>query len=397
MATETMDRDDVEAGAEGGEEFSLKKAARHGLKALVLLYGHSGSGKTYSALRLARGLVGPKGKIGMLDTEHNRGLHYANEFDYEHAMMRPPFTPERYAKAVDYFERKGVDCMIVDSMSHVQEGEGGLLEMAEAEEKRMGNVGMGSQWKMPKAKWKRAVNRFLRSKMHIIFCARAKNPLEQDGDNKRKLKAGELTAIIPKNFEYEVMISIGMELDHSLIHVKMPNQLAGAFPVSEYISENSGRQMGAWLDGEKVIDHAFEDTKREGEAAARQGVLALKGWWSELGGNMQRRLQGYLKDTLKPMAEKGPAASGAGERDSQSAPARSERSPAPSVDEFGFPDITATGRSWDSVAEQIAGLIEAKPERVGMIEAKYAKLLQDMPPASRDIVTKASEVASFND
>ncbi|MBF0186198.1 MAG: ATP-binding protein, partial [Magnetococcales bacterium] len=41
------------------------------------MWGGSSSGKTYSALRLARGLVGPQGKIGVIDTENRRALFYA--------------------------------------------------------------------------------------------------------------------------------------------------------------------------------------------------------------------------------------------------------------------------------------------------------------------------------
>mgnify|MGYP001582171076 FL=1 len=52
------------------DTFVIRKATRSQLKLLLALISPSGGGKTYSALRLARGLVGPKGRIVLIDTEH---------------------------------------------------------------------------------------------------------------------------------------------------------------------------------------------------------------------------------------------------------------------------------------------------------------------------------------
>ena len=48
---------------------NIQKAERKGAHLLIQLYGGSQSGKTYSALQLARGIVGPNGRIGGLCTE----------------------------------------------------------------------------------------------------------------------------------------------------------------------------------------------------------------------------------------------------------------------------------------------------------------------------------------
>jgi len=75
--------------------FDFKPAIRENVSLLIALAGASGSGKTYSALRLAKGLA-PTGKIAFIDTEARRGLHYADQFDFMHADMRPPFRPENF-------------------------------------------------------------------------------------------------------------------------------------------------------------------------------------------------------------------------------------------------------------------------------------------------------------
>ena len=91
------------------EEFVIKKSTRKDSKVLISLAGLSGCGKTYSAILLARGLVGPKGKIGFIDTEQCRASLYsdlAGGFDVIN--MDAPFSPERYIKAVDAFKKANV-------------------------------------------------------------------------------------------------------------------------------------------------------------------------------------------------------------------------------------------------------------------------------------------------
>ena len=61
----------------------IRKAKRGGSKAIIGIAGVSGSGKTYTALKIARGMVSNPSKIGFLDTENKRGSLYAdilNEF-----------------------------------------------------------------------------------------------------------------------------------------------------------------------------------------------------------------------------------------------------------------------------------------------------------------------------
>src|SRR3954462_7239286 len=51
---------------------NIAPAERLGAHLLIQLYGPPRSGKTYTALRIARGMVGPQGRIGVLDNESGR-------------------------------------------------------------------------------------------------------------------------------------------------------------------------------------------------------------------------------------------------------------------------------------------------------------------------------------
>src|SRR5205085_12612948 len=58
---------------------NIAPAERAGAHLLIQLYGPPRSGKTYTAFRTARGIVGPKGQIGVLDTESGRARLYSDK------------------------------------------------------------------------------------------------------------------------------------------------------------------------------------------------------------------------------------------------------------------------------------------------------------------------------
>ena len=76
-------------------EFTIKKATRQGVKPLIGMYGKSGSGKTMSALLLARGLAGASGRVVLIDSESGRGSIFADLIPggYSVVDIEPPFSP----------------------------------------------------------------------------------------------------------------------------------------------------------------------------------------------------------------------------------------------------------------------------------------------------------------
>ena len=73
----------------------------------VSLTGGTNSGKTFSAMRLARGIAGPTGKIAVLDTEGGRTLHLKDAFAFDANVMDAPFRPERFSDAARAAEDAG--------------------------------------------------------------------------------------------------------------------------------------------------------------------------------------------------------------------------------------------------------------------------------------------------
>ncbi len=104
--------------------YQFRPATRSEAKPLIGLYSESGAGKTYSALLLARGYVGPEGRIGMIETESGRGEAYADPTEYPEIggydvlSLRDDFSPQAYGKAITAAEQAGLGALIIDSASH---------------------------------------------------------------------------------------------------------------------------------------------------------------------------------------------------------------------------------------------------------------------------------------
>lgn len=287
--------------------FEVIKAERKATPALIGLWGPSGSGKTLSALKIARGLVGDEGKIVLADTENRRAEFYANEVGgWFHMDIQPPFSPDRYTQAMRDAEAAGADVIIFDSMSHCWEGEGGVIEMAENNTTSAGRPMQGlAKWNAPKMAYKRMFNALLRSKVHVIFCLRAKEMNVQRGKgNNAEIVAMGLTPICEKNFIYEMTLAFLIGPDHKPLakptehfhaapHVpayKVPQELLSSINPDDYLSETTGGAIAEWIGGGATFDHDLQGQQQAAREIAMQGSVAFRDWWA-----------GRTKDQNKPL------------------------------------------------------------------------------------------------
>jgi hypothetical protein len=251
---------------------------------LIQLYGPPRSGKTYTALRIARGMVGPKGKIGVLDTESGRARLYSDKVPggFVVGELTPPYTPRRYLEAIEEFLAYGVDILVVDSFSHCWEGPGGVLEMADHAEEH-GRKGL-MKWLTPKRDYKKLVSFLLSTHLHMILCSRAKQPiLEAIVDGEKALLTQPWEPIQDKRLKYEMTIVVPMTLDGEYeteaSRLKAPGDLAHLFR-GELLDEGTGAAIAEWVNGGKPVDHALELLRRGGFDAASGGTEAFTKWWN---------------------------------------------------------------------------------------------------------------------
>lgn len=170
---------------------------------IIGLAAPSGGGKTLSALELAHGFQDVQGgKIGMLDSEAGRGNHYQDtemasdktrKYKYEYAKFSAPFRPMNYQENIAAAVKQGIKHLIIDSMSHMHEGPGGILEWHEQEVERMskneaergGKTYTGPNerhnlpaWQKPKMAVAHFRAFFTQQEINLIFCFRAKEKLK---------------------------------------------------------------------------------------------------------------------------------------------------------------------------------------------------------------------------
>lgn len=241
---------------------TFKPAARENVGLWINLIGGTGSGKTYTAMRLAAGIAGDK-PFCVIDTENRRALHYADKFKFDHAELHAPFRPDNYAEAIVAADKAGYPVIVVDSGSHVWSGDGGMLDWFDDEYERLGgkdNVKMLA-WVKPKKSHKQMVSKMLQTRAHIILCLRAEEKIEMVKDKQTskmvvqpKASLTGLGGWIPlcdKALPFEATVSFLFIADQPGIPhpIKLPEQLKSIFPLDKVVDESSGERLAAWAKG----------------------------------------------------------------------------------------------------------------------------------------------------
>lgn len=235
-------------------------AVRTAIPLLLGVAGGTGSGKTYSAFRLAKGISGGE-PFHVIDTENGRALHYADDFDFLHARLDAPYRPSRYAEAIDKAEAAGARVIVVDSASHSWTGAGGVLEWHDELEGGDARKKMLA-WQKPKADHRVFENALLHTKAHVILAFRAAPKVEMrvvDGQTKvvpkERIAGGSLDGWIPESdprLPYELTLSFLLMADRPGFPkpIKLEERHRPLVPLDSPLSEETGAALAAWARGD---------------------------------------------------------------------------------------------------------------------------------------------------
>lgn len=109
----------------------ISKAVKEQIELRAAITGPTGGGKTYTALRMAFALGK---KVLVIDTERKSARKYADEkpdgFAWNFDVIElPDYSPSTYTEAIHLGVKAGYEVIVIDSLSHAWEGEGGILEL----------------------------------------------------------------------------------------------------------------------------------------------------------------------------------------------------------------------------------------------------------------------------
>lgn len=222
----------------------FSKATRKKAKLRLALCGTSGSGKTYSALLIAKGIGG---NIALIDTENGSGSLYEHLADYDVAEIHPPFTTDKYITAIREAEKSGYNVLIIDSLSHAWAGQGGLLE--EVDKRKSNAKNSFTAWRDVTPMHNKLVDTILQSGMHIIVTMRTKTAYEMEKDERGKIvpvKMG-MAPVQRDGLEYE--FTVVLDLDNAKHVATAGKDRTGLFDGKVFVPcEGTGQELLQWLD-----------------------------------------------------------------------------------------------------------------------------------------------------
>jgi len=230
----------------------FKPAQRKRAKLRLAIAGPSGSGKTYSSLVVASGIA-PWSKVAVIDSENGSAELYAHLGGYSVLTIEAPYDPQKYINAIHIAEQSGFEVIIIDSLSHAWNGEGGILDQQgraadtrrAADTKYKGNS--WAAWRECTPKHNSLVEAMLKSSCHIIATMRSKTEYAQVTENgKTAIKKLGLAPIQRDGMEYEFTAVFDINLEHV---VSISKDRTGLFD-GHYFKPDviTGRKLLTWLN-----------------------------------------------------------------------------------------------------------------------------------------------------
>ena len=273
----------------------FQKAKREQVWLKVLLSGASGCGKSYSALKMATGLVRKCGGAGIafIGTEGSRNKYYADEFEYDLLELEEPFECEKYMAAIDEAVNAGYKVLIIDSMTHEWKW------LNDIHDKMPGNS--FTNWGKLKPRHHKFMDKVLNSPIHIIATARGKDDwVLEDKNGKQVPKKVGMGAQQDKDISYEYTVSLMISQDTHVASADKDNTklFDGRF---EDLSEKDGEKLYEWANKGDAPAPKPDTLKYEGTTANDEDILKdiqseIITLCNELGGTKNEELMSTLKD-----------------------------------------------------------------------------------------------------
>lgn len=221
----------------------LQKASRKKVKLRLNLASPSGFGKTYGALLIAYGLTSNWEKIAVIDTENDSASLYSHLGDFKTISFKAPYTPDRYIEAIKICENANVEVIIIDSITHVWKGQGGLLEYQNA----LG--GRYQDWARATPLYQNWLNTILQSSCHVITTNRKKQSYNMITEgNKTKVEKAGLDDEIRDGYDYEVTVALEITNDKHMARASKDRTNLFTDKPEFVITSEVGKKLLEWCN-----------------------------------------------------------------------------------------------------------------------------------------------------
>jgi hypothetical protein len=254
------------------DEFTPRKAVKAQVRLKLAVDGPAGAGKTWSALALAchiarlmaeaRGEPGT-GRVLGVDTENETMALYADEFEFEHIVFRAPYTTARYKAAMQQGVIGKFDVMVVDSVTHQWNGEGGIQFRKDALDAAGGNS--FTNWSKLSPEHTEFVEYIKQLPIHTICTMRTKTEyvLETNGKGKQQPRKVGMAPVQREGMDYEFSIVFELDAEHNAVATKDRTRLFSDGVPVDLASPEVAAKLWKWLtSGVKVEEATLTQDER---------------------------------------------------------------------------------------------------------------------------------------
>jgi hypothetical protein len=218
-------------------EFTKATKARR--RARIAITGPGGSGKTYSALQIAKGFGG---KIAVLDTERGSASLYSSEVPFD-CVEITSYEVRKYIEVINAAAEAGYTTLIIDSLSHAWSGTGGILDQ---KDKKGGDF---SAWRTLTPEQNKLIDAILDYPGHVIATMRSKTEyvVEKNDKGKSAPRKVGLAPVQRDGVEYEFDVVGDMDMDNTF-HVSKTRCSAIAGQSIRCPGVELSKTLLAWLN-----------------------------------------------------------------------------------------------------------------------------------------------------